>query len=59
MPLVGLTVAFIAFVFADLQGNRITRPATRAGFTLLVLVESGAPAAIKWGVGGAISTLPI
>jgi hypothetical protein len=41
MALLGLTTAFLGAVFADLQGNRYTRPFTRLGYGALVAVEMG------------------
>lgn len=41
MALFGLVAGFFALVFAEMQGSDQTRPATRAGYAGLLLVEMG------------------
>lgn len=41
MSLFGPVMGFIVLVFAELQGNDTTRPATRAGYLGILLSEWG------------------
>ncbi|WP_318569435.1 hypothetical protein [Salinigranum marinum] len=41
MSIVEIGLAFVAAAVADLRGNETTRPFTRRGFFLLLLIEMG------------------